>query len=128
MAVAIWISQTIDEFGRTLGFEELALDHKGVLQLEIEDHGVLGLEHARDDVLVYLIREVDSETGTYRRALQMCHHSQSDSDWLQATLLGEGRLAFVLRIPSSEFHLASLEDAIGTLAGLHDDVAEGVSR
>ena len=45
MNAAFWITQTVEEFGRMLGFEELAFDDRGVLQLDIEDRGV-GIEVA----------------------------------------------------------------------------------
>jgi type III secretion system chaperone SycN len=127
VTAAFWIIQAVEEFGRMLGFDELAFDERGVLQLDIENHGLLGLEHLPDGVVVYLIRPAEAERSVYRHALQLCHYSQSDQDWLQAALLGDGRLVFATRIPSSEFHLPELERAITLLSGLHDTVKEGVA-
>lgn len=125
MNAATWVEQTIEEFGQMLGFDELVFDERGVIQLDIEDRGVLTLELQDDAVLVYLARTIFSPSRTaLRHALQLCHHSESDQPWLQAALLGEGRLAFALRIPDREFHSATLEEAIATLTHLHDALAE----
>jgi type III secretion system chaperone SycN len=125
---AFWVEQTVEAFGRTLAIECLSFDEHGVLQLAIEGCGVFVLEHTADSVLAYLVRHTSNADRTaYRRALQLCHHSETDLSWLQAALLKDGRLAFATRIPHNEFHLASLESAMTTLTNLHNALAEGAA-
>lgn len=127
MQAPFWVTQTVEEFGKALGIEELAFGEKGVLQLEVEDLGTLTLELREEAVLVYLDkRSPHHDPQSLSRALQLCHHSQSLQPWIQAALLGEGRLAFAVRIANDEFQLAALEEAITALSNLHDAMAEGI--
>ena len=125
MTTADWISETIDEFGRALGFPALAVDDRGVIQVDIEERGRLGIEVLADHVLVYLTRPIRPDVGTYQQALRLCHFSVATTDWLQAAMVGEDQLVFTTRVPNREFDLSSLESAIVTLSDLHETLAEG---
>lgn len=125
MAATIWITQTLNEFGQALGFDELTLDERGTVQLDFEKMGVLGLECAGHSTLVFLKRTLAFPTAdVYRRALEMCHYDEAPLDWLQAALLNNRDLVLATRIRHEDFQLSSLERVIATLGELHDTLAE----
>ena len=126
MTTAEWISETIDQFGRALGFPALSVDERGVIQLDIEERGRLGIEVLADHVLVSLARPVRPDVGTYQHALRLCHFSNAIREWLQAAIVGEDQLVFATRVRDREFDLTSLERAIVALSDLHETLAEGV--
>lgn len=124
MITPIWVSQTISDFGRMLGFDELCLNDSGALQIAIENLGVLGLEEIDDGLLAYLMRPLArGDVRVYRRALQMCRTDNSPLDWLQASLLEKNQLIFATRLKSADIQLPLLETTLTTLSVLHDTVA-----
>ena len=128
MTATIWVTQTLHEFGRMLGIDELAFDEQGTVQLAFEQLGVLELECAGDSTLVCLKRSLrHPDAQTYRRALEICHYDETDFDWLQAALIGEGQLALATRIPHENFQLSNLEQIVTTLGDLHDRLTETVA-
>ena len=128
MTVATWIGQTIEAFGQSMGFEELALDERGALHLAFENLGVLGLEVLGDNVLVHLTRPTPyADADVYRRALQLCHDNETDLDWVQAAVLQNDTLTFALRTPARDFELSRLEHAIAALEELHETLQKEAS-
>lgn len=125
MTATIWMAQTLNEFGQTLGFDELAFDDRGIVQLSFEHLGILELECMNESTLVCLRRSLHHpDANLYRRALEICHYDETDLDWLQSALFDDGQLALATRIPHQDFQLSNLERVITTLGELHDSLAE----
>jgi len=119
-----WIDDTVQEFGHTLGMDELAFDERGLVQLNFETMGALGMEREPDGVLVYLRRELPHPTAdNFRRALTACHHAQNPPFDVQPALQADGKLLFALRIAAEEFQLPTLERALAYLDLLHREAA-----
>ncbi len=111
-----WIDDTIEEFGRTLGMDDLAFDERGLIQLDFETTGTFGLERETEAVLVYLRRDLPHPTAdNFRRALSSCHHSQNPPFEVQPALLANGHMLFAVRIPAKDFQLPMLQRALAYL-------------
>ena len=124
MSGAFWVTQTLNDFGRSLGFEELAFDERGMLHLGFEDLGTLGMERQDKQVLVYLMRYLShAEPATLLKSLQICHHREHDLGWCQAALLKDHHLSVATRIPNQEFQLSRLERVIDELGAMQDEIA-----
>ncbi|MEW4486706.1 CesT family type III secretion system chaperone [Thalassoglobus sp. JC818] len=124
MAAAFWVSQTMSDFGRSLGFDDLTFDERGMLHLAFDELGTLGLEQQDKQVLIYLMRYFShAEPATLLKSLQICHHRLHDFDWCQAALMKDHHLAIATTLPHQDFQLSRLESVIDQLATMHDEVA-----
>lgn len=120
-----WVDEAIRDFGRGIGFADLALSGNGVVSLSFEARGTLFIERAEGDaVLVYLSRAVPyPPPGLFERALAACHYKEGLPFPVSAGFLGDDRLVFLVRLPEKEFSLPALERAIELLTQLHDRMA-----
>jgi len=115
-----WIEQTIAEFGRGLGIDDLRLNERRHVQLALGSGGLLGIEVVEDTVLVFLSREVSPHDPELRmRALRLCHFKRQWPFPVQAGLRGNDRLILLARIPERQFSLSTLEQAMDLLVRLH---------
>jgi type III secretion system chaperone SycN len=127
-----WIDDTLAEFGEQLGIPSLQLGAQGVLQLELQAGGLLGVqlaEGASGDVLVYLGRPLGFDAGTVlRNALAHAHHASASPMPVQVAVRGEGPEALLIaltRVPEREFTLQALTGIVDYLGRWSDGARHG---
>lgn len=121
-----WVDDTIRDFGRGMGMEDLALNHNGLLCLDFEALGSLFIEQAEEAVLVYLVRELPRhDTVNLQRALALCHYREGLPFAVNVAFREENHLVFIARVPENDFSLPTLEKSIDLLTKLHQKVLEG---
>ncbi|MEW4561556.1 CesT family type III secretion system chaperone [Bremerella sp. JC770] len=121
------ITDEIHELGLQLGFDSLAFDSRGSLQLAIENTGILGFERQDQAVLIYLMRYVGHpDKELLQRALEICHYDHTSLDWCQASLIRDHQLTFATKLSRSEFRVATIESSLDKLSELHDQVMKSV--
>ena len=120
-----WIHATIQDFGRSMGIDDLRINAGETLSMRIEGRGDLFLELSGQDVLVYLARP-RSGLGHQglARALELCHDRENTPHPVHAALHGDTTLVFLTRIPGSDFTLPTLVSCLSSLTRLHDSVPE----
>lgn len=121
-----WVDDTIRDFGRGMGMEDLALNNSGLLCLDFEALGSLFIEQAEEAVLVYLVREMPRhDTLNLQRAMTLCHYREGLPFAVNAAFREENHLVFIARVSENDFSLPTLERAIDLLTKLHQKVLEG---
>lgn len=133
MSLAAWWLDTVREFGRQLGIEELTPGGHGLVQLVFADGGLLAVEpverEQQDEVMVYLARPAGYDAAMlWRRALARAHHSQGLPRPLQVAVRGDGPQALIValvRLQRSEFTLQALAHAFDFLDGWHQELRRG---
>lgn len=117
------VNHTLNEFGKTIGLDDLSFPETGTVSLQIEQMGTLFFEQASDEVLVYLTRPLPPFSDTaLQTALNLCHYEQGHQVVVQAGLRGDDLLAFLARIPAHEFTMPAIDRSISLLEKLHDTV------
>jgi type III secretion system chaperone SycN len=119
-----WISSTFDEFGRILGIDGLAPGEGGGLVLAIGERQ-LSFQVLDDAVVVILASRLPPGDALVLkcRALGLCHRRHGWSLPVRAGLSRDGRLAFLVRVPTRQFQLPVLEQAWELMNRLHQQVA-----
>jgi len=122
-----WIDDAIHRFGQNLGIGDLGFSTDGVLCMSFEKRGTLFIEKADEDILVYLVREANLHAdGVFLNALASCHYREGLPFSVNPGFKEENQLAFIARIPETEFSLPALETALETLTHLHDTLSGGI--
>jgi len=119
-------AELLNELGENLGIEGLEWPQSGTVGLEFDERGTLCLENVDDELLVYLVRNIERRDGGAERlqsALRLCHYREGLPFTVHAGLKGEDLLSFAVRLPSRETTLPELELVLETLTRLHDDAA-----
>jgi type III secretion system chaperone SycN len=80
-----WIADTLTDFGRQLGIDNLQADAEGRLSLQFDNGGLLSVEQVQragqDEMLVFWMTPVGYQAGAWvRKALARCHEA-GDSRW-----------------------------------------------
>jgi len=117
------IDDVINEFGRSMGMEDLRLRDDGCLVLDMQRLGTLSVElvgERREEVALSLYRRIESPTaGACGRALELCHY-RSPAPWpVRSGLSGHGDLMFAVLFETADFTLPNLNQALDWLDGLH---------
>jgi len=115
----MWVEQTLAEFGRSMGLENLEFTPQGTANLKFERLGQLYFERSEGHVLMYLAREITHiDMKVLRKALALCHHREQTPFPLQAGL-NQNHLVFLVRIREQEFIPTTVERAIQYLDRIH---------
>ena len=123
-----WVDDVLADFGRSLGIDGLAFNDSNVVSLKFEVTGDLYIEHVGDDVLIYVIREIDRPgKEIYAAALELCHWRHNHPFGVNAALRGEGHLVFAVNLPEREFSVPAMEQLLQFLGQLHDQALEGAA-
>ena len=118
-----WVEQTISEFGASVGIDALSLNDAGVVTLQFEQLGTLYIERRNEEILIYLVRDVEHpDAALFRRVLSCCHHQHHHPFPVHAGLRGETSIVFLIRMPEADFILPNLERAMNLLDQLHSEV------
>lgn len=117
------IDETIAEFGRSIGMEDLALREDGSLVLDMQQLGSLAIEligERREDLSLSLSRRIQPpDENACVRILELCHY-RSPAAWpVRAGFNGAGDLLFAVKMGTFDFTLTNLHQALDWLDGLH---------
>ncbi len=121
------IEETVGEFGRLIGIDDLALNDRGSVALQIERIGVFGIEIVggrEEQVAVSLTRNYREPFGeeACRLVLENCHYRSSRAFPVHPAFSGTGRLSFAIRLESSEFTPQSVHEILDDLDRLHESM------
>lgn len=117
------IDETVREFGRSIGMEDLALRDDGSLVLDMQRLGRLALELVgprREDVSLSLSRRIEPpDDASCARLLELCHY-RTPAPWpVRVGLTRAGDLIFAVRLETFDFTLPNVHKALDWLDGLH---------
>lgn len=125
------IEDTLREFGRSIGMEDLKLRDDGTLVLDMQQVGTLAIEligERREDVSLSLSRRIQPPgEAACTRLLEMCHY-RTPSTWpARVGLTSGGTLLFAIRLETFDFTLPNLHQALDWLDGMHQQSSSFVS-
>ena len=123
------VEETVGEFGRYIGIEDLALSDEGAVALEIERIGRLGVEmvgEQDDRVAVTLSREYRAPFGeeALRYALESCHYRNARPHPVHPALASEGKLMFAVCLDSSELTAQQMHEIVDELDRMHESMTQ----
>lgn len=125
------IEDTLREFGRSIGMEDLRLRDDGTLVLDMQQVGTLAIEligERREDVSLSLSRRVQPPEDTAcTRLLEMCHYRNPCAWPVRAGLVNGSTLLFAIRLEAFDFTLPNLHQALDWLDGMHQQSGAFVS-
>lgn len=117
------IEDTLREFGRSIGMEDLRLRDDGTLVLDMQQVGTLAVEligERREDVSLSLSRGIQPPDETAcARLLEMCHYRNPCAWPVRTGLTSSGTLIFAIRLEAFDFTLPNLHQALDWLDGPH---------
>ena len=125
-----WVHDTVAEFGRQLGIDNLGFDKHGLVQLQMHSGALLAVEPAQrgqtPEVLVYLIRPAGHMAANMlRKGLAKAHYSNGGSMPVQVVIRGGGPEAMLLalvRLPERAFTTQTLAQAVDYVGRWLDEV------
>lgn len=126
-----WVNDTLSEFGRQIGLDNLDFGVHGVAQLVFQSGAVLAVEPVSrgelDEVLVYVSRPTGFEgLRLLRQALVKAHFKKAGALDVQVATRGQGpdmALLGLVRIPAREFTLQTLDNTFDYLNRWHDSLS-----
>ena len=105
-----------------MGLPNLELERDKPAQLFIEGMGMLFIEQAGEEILLYLARGFPShDRDAPRRALALCRPGLARPFPVSAGLYKNNTLVFLTRFPPKSFSLQGLEQAVPVLSRLLDE-------
>lgn len=117
------IHKTISDFGKKMGFDDLAFNDNNVIHLELETIGDLYLEESPPYLLMYLTKKIENPSlKAYQEALTLCHYKQKNPYPTYAGLYEEDNLVFLIRIPHEQISESTIEKGISFLNKLHEQI------
>jgi len=121
-----WVNQTLMEFGRGIGIQQLQFDDKRVVQLQLQSGLRLAIEHIDERMLIYVIHMLAFEDEIFKlRALQAADFRRGGAYPLQIGLAGSGvesTLVVLTRLPERRFTLPELNSALDYLCHWVDEL------
>lgn len=121
----------IDQFGRSIGIQDLALREAGALVLDMQQQGRLSFEligERREEVSISLTRRVDfQDDRAPSRLLELCHYRAPAPFPVRCGLTRMNDLIFAVRMETHEFTLPNLHAALDWLSSLHQQSEAFVS-
>lgn len=123
-----WVTDTVADFGNTMGLPGLTLDAEGYTVFTLPPDGMLCLQDLQaagsHEVLVVMGQPLGhARSARVRRALQLADFRGADAWALQPAIRGDN-LVVTLRMPRHSFILSALEEAIDGLFDFHSRVAQ----
>jgi type III secretion system chaperone SycN len=125
------LDDIINQFGRSIGIEDLALRENGSVVLDMQQMGKLSFEligERREEISVSLTRRVDfDDSRAPAKLMELCHYRNAPPFAVRAGLTSAGDLTFAVGMESSDFTLPNLNTAIETLIAFHQQSEAFVS-
>lgn len=123
-----WTDQALADYGRALGIDSLEFSEQGVVNLAFERTGSLFIERIHDDLLVYLSREIDHPSAeVYALAFYLCHWRHNHPFGVNPALRHDRTLVFSVRLKEEDVNLPTLQQVIGLLGELHNQILDGAT-
>lgn len=121
------VEETLGEFGRHIGIDQLELSERNSLTLQIEQIGILNVEMVGDReerVAVSLARSYEEPLSeqALRFALEGCHYRAGRPFAVHAVLTGPGKLAFAVCLDVRDFSIQSMHASIDELDHVHESM------
>jgi len=121
-----WVDQTLADFGRGIGIDNLTLNAQGVAQLQLQSGTLLAVELVDEQVLVYIAQMLAFEDEALKlRALRAADFRNGGAFPVQIGLSGTGMDAMLIvltRVPERKFTLPLLGQAFDSLCGWYEAV------
>lgn len=121
------IDQTLEEFGRSLGMEGLALRNGESLVLNIDRIGTVAFEVVgvnRDVISISISNRIEPpDAEACRRILELCHPREKSPWPVHAGIDYQGALVFAMGMDFSDFILPNIHRALDWLDGLHQQMS-----
>ena len=127
------LEETVGEFGRLIGIDDLVLSDRGSVALEIDRIGTLNIEIVgeRDERVAVTLsrryREPFPESAS-SLALEHSHYRASRSFPVHAALARGGYLAFAICLDTGELSAQNIYNIIDDLDGLHESIGRVATR
>ena len=120
-----WVNNAIDNFCESAGLES-SFETTGRIQLLFEQSGLLNIEIVREDLLLFLTRNLDwhQRDKCQYHALKLCSYEHGWPFLIRAGMLGEESLVMTAAIPLNDVTLPTIEQAFNLLSRLHDEIAD----
>jgi type III secretion system chaperone SycN len=119
------IEETVWEFGRSVGLDDLSLRGRGAAVLEIENVGTLAFDAAGpggEAVVVSLSRPLPfGRSPRWGDVLARTHYRRRGRGSVQAGVSGD-RLVFAVMLPAGEFSLHRISEVLRDLDDAHRSV------
>lgn len=110
-----WIDESIRQYGRTIGAQNLSLSEQGLLCLDFERKGRLQMELVEGALLIYLSRHLPGyDREKTSQVLEACSHQRHHPFPLHAALKDD-TLFVLARIPERDVTPPVLEQCIKLL-------------
>jgi hypothetical protein len=122
-----WIAETVRAFGANMGIDDLAFDAHDGVELELESGECVGIQYLPDmpglDMLIYWKRPLNFDPGMQlERALRLVD-GRRVLPWSAQAAIREGMLIMTMRMPSRDFELPALEQAVNRLEAMQAEAA-----
>ncbi|WP_391087348.1 type III secretion chaperone SycN [Vibrio sp. NH-UV-68] len=119
-----WIDDSVDDFCRAMGVENVDFSCSGRVQLTFQCSGTLHIEKHQGMLFMMLAREIlrSQSAKLIKRALAICNDEQGWPFLVRASLLGENTLVFSAQMAGEEVTHPSLEQALAMLIRLHNNM------
>ena len=122
-----WIDNAVLDYGKNIGFEGLAFNERGVVNLQYESVGSLYFERVDNGLLIYVARQIERLEATHlRSALEVCHWKSQNSFPVNAALHKENVLVFSVMMNEEEVSVPTIEEVIRLLDNAFEQILEGV--
>ncbi|MBB5037715.1 CesT family type III secretion system chaperone [Prosthecobacter dejongeii] len=124
------IAETLADFGKSIGLENLTFRDNGTVLLDMEKLGSLAIEWIGDrqeTVSLSLIRRIEvPDERACKRLLESCHYRSPAPFPTRLGLAGAGELFFAVRLEAREFTLPGIHQALEWLIAVHDQNSSSV--
>lgn len=120
-----WVNSAVDEFCRIAGVTS-NFSSTAIVQLSFEQRGLLNIEVVREQLVLFLARDVQwhQRSECYIKALRLCHISQGWPFLLRSGALGQEALVLSAAMPFKDVSLPMIEQAFSLLSRLHDEIEQ----
>jgi type III secretion system chaperone SycN len=123
------IEETVAEFGRSMGMQNLRLRANGCLVLALQSVGTLAIDVAgpqQDSVVVSLSKSVSRSAEPDSRRLLSLAHYRSRSPLPVQFGAAHGQVVLAVVLPQEEFTLTKINEVIRLLDRQHQSMEAGV--
>ena len=122
------VSDVLADFGRSIGIEGLSFNDSNVASLKFEFIGDLYIEQVDENVLIYVMRQIDRPSKEiYSAALELCHWRHNHPFAVNAAIRGDRRLVFAVNLSEREFSVPVMDQLLQFFGQLHDQALEGAA-
>ncbi len=120
-----WVQQAVRDFGNTLGIEALEFDASQGVELMMDSGELVGIaclpEPPLQEMLVYAAAPLQFDPLMQLEQALLMNNARYDlSPPVQAVIV-DRQLVLAIHLPTREFDLPALDEAVGRLIARHHD-------